>query len=815
MLNLRWRLLLLFTFLLTINAEAQIKGRLSGYVKDIFGKPIHGASITVTGQANSFSSEIDGFYRLESVKQLDVEIVISAIGYVSQRQVVLLQSGKELKLNIELATKKEQIDEVQVLGKSSNQRKITEIRQSGFAVNVIDMNEHSGKVADLNQVLKRAPGVTIRENGGMGSSFAFKINGLDAKIFIDGIPMENFGSSMTLNNIPVNLVDRVEVYKGVVPAYLTTDVLGGAVNIITKRRNRQFFDFSYGYGSFNTHQASAIATVRDSKTGLMVKGDAFFNHSDNNYTMHSNPKYGVELDGEMAVFKDEESGMIQRKLVKTDRARRFYDAYTSGMMKVEAGFENVPWADRLFLGVTYSMNKNQLQLGSGINDVYGGRWSENNYIMPTIQYRKVGLFTPNLYVDAFASYSNSQTDLRDTAENTYYWNGKPYMPSDGARESSYSRINNRSYIAKTDWAYNLNDRKTQVLSLNYNFSTNSQSSRDMLATVVNQDVELLKSVKKHIANLTWQGQWINEKLSSVLFFKYYGLDIVNTVDQRFFDDNGTYVSGDIVKQAEYKDYVSYGLTLRYLLKKDAGIKTSYEKAYRLPSISNLFGDGVDLLPNQSIKPEQSNNYNLGFFYNAFISEVHFVNLDFTGFFRNADNYFMQQPVGSKFQYQNIRGARLYGAEIDVRYGYKDFFRINFNASYDKAIVSERYTDNTNQVESSIYKQQLPNRPWIYGNMDVSLGKNDLFAKGTRAELVYMNQYTHKFYLSWSNMGSLQTKNYVPSQNVHSAMLSYSWAHNKYGITLEARNFTDVLVYDNFRLQKAGRSFYTKLRMSIL
>ncbi|MOA64533.1 hypothetical protein D3C78_1906110 [compost metagenome] len=69
-------------------------------------------------------------------------------------------------------------------------------------------------------------------------------------------------------------------------------------------------------------------------------------------------------------------------------------------------------------------------------------------------------------------------------------------------------------------------------------------------------------------------------------------------------------------------------------------------------------------------------------------------------------------------------------------------------------------------------------------------------------------------MSWDNLASQETKLYIPSQDVHSAILSYSWKHNKYGISMEARNFTDERLYDNFGLQKAGRAFYTKLRMSI-
>lgn len=48
----------------------------------------------------------------------------------------------------------------------------------------------------------------------MGSDFDFSINGLSGsavKFFIDGVPLDIMGSSMSLNNIPVNLSERIEV----------------------------------------------------------------------------------------------------------------------------------------------------------------------------------------------------------------------------------------------------------------------------------------------------------------------------------------------------------------------------------------------------------------------------------------------------------------------------------------------------------------------------------------------------------------------------------------------------------------------------
>ena len=60
------------------------------------------------------------------------------------------------------------------------------------------------------------------------------------------------GESFSLENIPASIVDRVEVYKGVVPAYLGGDALGGAINIVTNESKKNYYDISYRVGSFNT-----------------------------------------------------------------------------------------------------------------------------------------------------------------------------------------------------------------------------------------------------------------------------------------------------------------------------------------------------------------------------------------------------------------------------------------------------------------------------------------------------------------------------------------------------------------------------------
>ena len=125
------------------------------------------------------------------------------------------------------------LNSVEVYGKSKTQK----IKEGAFSVNALDVKSQINSLKNLTDIVNRTTGIKVREEGGVGSDFDLSINGLSGnsvRYFIDGVPLDSKGSNVTLANLPVNLIDRVEIYKGVVPALLGTDALGGAVNIITK-----------------------------------------------------------------------------------------------------------------------------------------------------------------------------------------------------------------------------------------------------------------------------------------------------------------------------------------------------------------------------------------------------------------------------------------------------------------------------------------------------------------------------------------------------------------------------------------------------
>ena len=165
----------------------------------------------------------------------------------------------------------EDLKTVSIKGKSKKQKAET----SGFAVAIIETKEASLRNLTTNELLDRSVGVRVRQNGGIGSNVEYNLNGMSGStigIFIDGIEASTYGSSFNLNNIPPAMIERIEVYKGVLPSHLTGDYVGGAINVVLKKNvSKNTATAAVSYGSFNTFQADLGASYRDKKNRTFLQ----------------------------------------------------------------------------------------------------------------------------------------------------------------------------------------------------------------------------------------------------------------------------------------------------------------------------------------------------------------------------------------------------------------------------------------------------------------------------------------------------------------------------------------------------------------
>ena len=329
--------------------DAASQGTVRGTVRDVAGRPVVAATVAAGAQRGT-STDDRGAYALE-LPAGRTTLTVSSVGYKTVKAEV--DAARTPTQNFVLEEDAVTLNVVEVYAKSPAQR----LRESAFAAAAPDVKAQLSQLHDLNTLVGRTAGVKVREEGGVGSDFELSINGLSGnsiRYFMDGLPLATKGSGVSPANLPVNLIERVEIYKGVVPAYLGADALGGAINIITRREQRNYLDASYGIGSFHTHKADLFAQVVDRRTGIIVRPVAGFNFSKNDYLMR-----GVELWDEAA-----------QEFRLTDR-RRFHDDYLSALMQLEAGVSRRTWADELFVSASYSTTRKQLQTGAMQTIVYG------------------------------------------------------------------------------------------------------------------------------------------------------------------------------------------------------------------------------------------------------------------------------------------------------------------------------------------------------------------------------------------------------------------------------------------------------------
>lgn len=315
-------------------------------------------------------------------------------------------------------------------------------------------------------------------------------------------------------------------------------------------------------------------------------------------------------------------------------------------------------------------------------------------------------------------------------------------------------------------------------------------------------------MSKRIAGLAYQQNIFSNRLMNTYFVKYYGLKLgADVVDETIGNDT---------TGADVSNYFGYGLASRYLILTDVGIKASYEHTYRLPEVVEMFGDGMTVVANTDLKPEQSDNFNLGAYWTKRIGKHNFF-VEGGGFYRDASNFIfaVAHQRSNATRFENKSSVRITGAEGEVRYAWGDVFAFGVNATYQNSINMTKYSRPGSTIPEATYKNQIPNQPWFFGNADITLSKRNPFGtKDSRIQFNWYTQYVHWFYLTWEAYGSSNGKANIPDQYIHNASLSYSFAENRYNISFECRNLTDNLAFDNFKLQKPGRAFSVKVRYFI-
>lgn len=759
---------------------------LKGIITDTSGSPVPFATIVIKHSSVGTLSDETGSFTLNGLNRENNTIYVQCTGYETVTMNVTEKKSDADNIRIELKPSVIQIDEVVVTGKSETFK----IKEKAFNVEALDVNKLQNSNLDISNALGRITGINVRESGGLGSDFKFSINGLSGKqikFFIDGVPMENYGNSFNINNIPVNLVKRVEVYKGVVPVWLGNDALGGAVNIITNKNMENYLDVSYSYGSFNTHKASLNAKHSIGKTGIFVHPAAYFNYSDNNYIIDD-----IEMYDDLGNYQGKTS------------AERFHDEYRSEMFQFRTGIEDKAYADHLLLGITLSGNKNNVQHGVSQERVFGQVHTRDRVIMPSLEYKKEDFLVDGLSINSYISYIDRKSAVIDTSARDYNWDGSYTLdtinPHHG--ESNWQKTL-FSFMDKTTLA--VNNIKYQNKANEWNFNHTYSMFIRKGSDPYDPDIVPFSDpnyLEKSVLGLSYTRHFFSKKLSATVFSKYYVFN-GKTIEEKLYEEEPK----TITHYSKFRE-PGFGFANTLFLTRGLQLKLSYENTYRLPEGSEVFGDGLNITSNPRLMPEHSNNFNIGaLFYKT--SVPNHWNISANYFYRDAQNLIRQRATGAKAEYVNLSEATMQGIEAEISFRRNEQLFISINGTYQHLLNKTRYDEN--EKINHTYLDRLPNIPYLFANANLRYQFNDIFHESDKVSLNWYTRYVHEYYLNWPAHGS--EKFNIPRQMTHSFEANYSF-NSRYNLTLGASNLFNSKVYDNFRVQKPGRITYLKIRYSI-
>ncbi|WP_244222005.1 TonB-dependent siderophore myxochelin receptor MxcH [Corallococcus exercitus] len=676
--------------------------------------------------------------------------------------------------------------EVTAVGETRAERR----RKSAEAVQVIELEQASMESADLGTTLSRTEGVDVRRTGGLGSTARISIAGLSddqVRFFIDGVPLEFAGYGPGLANVPVNLVQQMEVYTGVVPIRFGADVLGGAVELVTDQDVRgSAVSGSYELASFDTHRFTASARHLQESTGLLVRVHGFYDDARNNYPVN------VEVPNDLG------------KLAPVE-VRRFHDGYRAGGASIEAGFVDKPWARRLLLRGFINAAGRDIQNDVNMESPYGEVTTAEGSAGATLRFAQS--YEPGLTVDAVGGYTFRRNRFLDIGTCAYDWYGRCFLtlpqPGEITEGGAERYVNQHVAFARLQaaWTPVPNGAHTLRLALAPTYVARTGEDRRLQANNQPDPLNGDRGVTSLVTGLEYQFEAFDGRLQNIAFGKDYLQDVR---------------AEKLLASAEFLDVgrtaheLGVGDSLRFRITPDLIAKASYEWATRLPRPDEIFGDGLLIDDNLGLQPETSHNFNLGLSYASEPGRAGSFRASVGGFARMADQLIVLIGNGSSFTYQNVFASRAVGALGGVGWTSPGrYLSLDGNATYQ-----DLRNTSSEGTYAEFEGQRIPNRPYLTANGSAQARVSDLLRFQDELLVTWRTRYVDDFLLSWEELGSDASKLRVDSQLTHSLALTYvirdmttrlSW-------TLDFQNVTNARTFDFYGVQRPGRIIAAKFTL---
>lgn len=764
---------LIFSYSLQGQSKVKIKGNI---VSSVTNNPIPYVTVAVNQLGIGTITDDNGFFKL-SLPVGKHRLHVSCVGYQTKEEIIDIKYGEHYNLKISLVQEDVALPEVVVVGKGTAQT----LREKPLSVAVLDSKTLEGRTISINEAIGMTAGVKVLTQGGIGSSNRVIVQGMDGErvnIFMDGILLGG-SNDVILESIPIDLIDRVEVYKGVVPANLGGDGLSGAINIITKEFIKDNLQLSYELGSYNSHKGNFVGVKTFPEKGISFTLSGQLNSAKNNYSFKS------PFEDDLIIVRD-------------------HDRYRSGSVMAGVNFSKL-WFDNLGLNFGFNTIYNEMQGG-----LMHLQQNVQHAFVRTKSFSMGQTFAKQFLNKKLSTSLNSNINYGivnsvDTSHYCYNFLGDKYPSPSGQGEIGFGANDSHDKLIDVREQFRAVwspvEKHNFTLNAIYRFA--KRTPEDELADTFSNFKRsgYPSQLSALVLGFSYRYNILDDKLINELSGKWFGLQT------KIYPAAGIFLLSPPEKEVNNSSVFGYGNSIAWKPSRDFTVKMSFNKTVRIPTTQEFFGDGITIMPSLRLKPEHSYNINLGT--NWLINNEGYPNamIDINAYSMFVKDMIRLIAPTLLFVYANVDKVKIFGIDGEVKTELFPWLSLNLNASYQDA------RNNAKELlgggPNSFYGWRVPNMPYFFGNGIIDFHKQDIFkCKGLTGSLFYEVAFTEKYSYDWETSQSntlIVPRRWTMNTGVH---LNFN---QSYFMSFEVHNLANREQMAEFNYPLPGRTFHVKLK----
>ncbi len=630
-------------------SASHIRGTVTDYRT---GEPVPFASVAIIGSESTAITNDNGIFEIDFPTPGIHTVRVSSIGYSNSESKFENGKSNTIELHIDLRPNTVAMDELVVSANRNVVRRCEAPVVVGVLSNKLFETVNS---SDLAQSLNYQPGLRVENNCQNCGFPQLRINGLDgaySQVLINSRPVVSSLSGVyALEQMPVNMVERIEVVRGGGSALFGANAVGGTVNVITKEPLNDHFEVSTDIENHNgkswEENVAANATHVDDEGHY---GVAFYE----SYRRRS--PYDHDGDG----FS--EIGKLSQNTLGFNGFYRFDD-----FKKLNIEYHN-----------TYEFRRggNKFDLEPFLTDI----------TEQTQHYINSGSVNYTQNWRDFTRRLNAYASAQHIDRNSYY----------GAQQNpdAYGKTSDVTFIGGATFAADFNKVLISPATVTAGAEYQTNRLHDIMIGYgrdMRQDVNILGAFA--------QSEW---KMKHFTLLAGARLDYHNLIDNPIFSPR---------------------INLLYRPTSAWQIRATWSTGFRAPQaydedlhVTAVGGEGVIIRLADGLKPERSNSFS-----GSVDWDTHFGDIDadflVEGFYTHLKDVFVLEDMGhnadgiSIQERRNGSGAKVYGANADLKFGYSDYsLQLGFTAQRSLYSTAEAWSDDPEAHPT----RQMPRAPDYYG-----------------------------------------------------------------------------------------------------